>query len=158
MPWRAEADDIIVATLDVPPERPELTLRIDAQGAPRSVSMLRWGNVGRPEYGYIPFGAEIHAEARFGERTLPSRVTVGWELGTPAFKPFFEARSARPSRSDADEQPGREHQRDPGQQPGDRDRVQRPALAVAQRRRELHDHLDDRARRRSRTGTRPGWR
>lgn len=91
VPWRAEADDVIVATLDVPPERPELTLRIDAQGALRSVSLLRWGNVGRPEYGYIPFGAEIHAESRYGEQTLPSRVTVGWEFGTPSFKPFYEA-------------------------------------------------------------------
>ena len=96
--WRAESDDTIVATVDVPPERPELTLRIDAQGALRSVRMLRWGNVGRPAYEYIPFGADIHAEARFGALTLPSRVTVGWELGTPTGKPFFEAeiRSAEP--------------------------------------------------------------
>jgi hypothetical protein len=75
-----------------------VTLRIDERGALRSVSMLRWGNVGRPEYGYIPFGAEIHAEQRFGALTLPSRVTVGWEFGTPAFKPFYEAeiRTAEP--------------------------------------------------------------
>ena len=44
--WRAEADDRIVATFDVPPERVELRLGIDAAGALRSVSLPRWGDVG----------------------------------------------------------------------------------------------------------------
>ena len=90
-PWRAEAEDRIVVTVDVPPERPELTITIDERGAPRAVSLPRWGNVGRPDYGYIPFGAEIHEEREFGGLTLPSRVRVGWRFGTPEFKPFYEA-------------------------------------------------------------------
>lgn len=76
--------------LDVPPERPEVQLRIDGDGALCSVKVPRWGNVGQEAYGYIPFGGEIHAERRFGDLTLPSRVTVGWWFGTPRFAPFFE--------------------------------------------------------------------
>ena len=47
--------------------------------------------------------------------------------------------------SDADQQPGGEHQRDADQQAGDGARVQRTLLAVAQRRCQLDDHLEDRA-------------
>jgi hypothetical protein len=98
--WRAESDSEIVASFDVPPERAELRLSIAANGALRAVSVMRWGNVGQDHFGYIPFGAGIHAEQRFGEFTLPSRVTVGWWFGTPRYEPFFEATilSAEPIR------------------------------------------------------------
>jgi hypothetical protein len=75
----------------VPPEHPELTLRIDEVGAVRSVSLMRWGDAGQRDFGYIPFGGHVHAERRFGCLTLPSRLTVGWWFETPRFKPFFEA-------------------------------------------------------------------
>jgi hypothetical protein len=90
--WRAESDSEIVATFDVPPERPEVRLGIDAaSGALRTVSLMRWGNSGQDHFGYIPFGAAIHEEQRFGHFTLPSRVTIGWWFGTPRYQPFFEA-------------------------------------------------------------------
>jgi hypothetical protein len=89
--WRAPGDDTIVARVHVPPERPDVTFRIDAAGAVRSVGLLRWGDVGQDHFGYIPFGGEIHAERRFGDLTLPSEVTVGWWWGTPRYRPFFEA-------------------------------------------------------------------
>ena len=90
--WRAESDSEIVATFDVPPERPELRLGIDAaSGAVRTVSLMRWGNSGQDHFGYIPFGGSIHEEQRFGHFTLPSRVTIGWWFGTPRYQPFFEA-------------------------------------------------------------------
>jgi hypothetical protein len=92
VPWRAESDTAIVATLEVPPERPEVRFEIDpSSGALRSVSLMRWGNVGQDHFGYIPFGGTIHAEERFGDLVLPSRVTVGWWFGTPRYAPFFEA-------------------------------------------------------------------
>jgi uncharacterized protein DUF6920 len=90
--WRAEAEDRIVAEFDLPPERPEVHAVIDERGALRSISTLRWGNVGQKEFGYIPCGAEIVEEARFRELVLPSSVTVGWWFGTPRYDPFFEAR------------------------------------------------------------------
>lgn len=97
--WRADSDTAIIATMDVPPERPDVRFEIDPDtGALRSVSLLRWGDAGQDGFGYIPFGGTIHAERRFGELVLPSRVTVGWWFGTPRYEPFFEAtiRSAEP--------------------------------------------------------------
>jgi hypothetical protein len=84
--WRAESDDHIVVSLDVPPERPEVDLRIDADGAVRSASAMRWN-----KDGYIPCGCEVRAERRFGDVVVPSAVTVGWWFGTPRWAPFFEA-------------------------------------------------------------------
>jgi hypothetical protein len=89
--WRAESDDHIVASVPVPPERPDLHLRIDARGAVRSLWLERWGKVGRSEHGYIPFGGDVAAEQRFGGVVIPSRVTIGWWYGTPRYAPFFEA-------------------------------------------------------------------
>ena len=49
--WRAESDEHIVATVTVPPERPDVHFRIDACGGVRSVWLERWGKVGRHGYG-----------------------------------------------------------------------------------------------------------
>jgi hypothetical protein len=89
--WQAEDLHTIVARFEVPPEHPEVRLRIDEVGAVQSVSLTRWGNVGQERFGYIPFGADVHAEQSFGDYTIPSRMAVGWWYGTPRFKPFFEA-------------------------------------------------------------------
>jgi hypothetical protein len=89
--WRAESETEIVARFEVPPERVELRLGIDADGAARTVSVMRWGNAGQDHFGYIPFGGHVYAEQRFGSFTLPSRVSVGWWFGTPRYAPFFDA-------------------------------------------------------------------
>ena len=89
--WRAENRNLLVAGFEVPPERPEVRLAIDDMGAVLSVSVMRWGNVGQNDYGYIPFGGNVTAERRFGDFVLPSRVSVGWWFGTARFAPFFEA-------------------------------------------------------------------
>lgn len=89
--WRAETENVIVARFDLPPERPEVRLRIDEHGAIQTVSALRWGNAGEKTFQYIPFGGEIHAERRFGELLLPSSASVGWWFGTPRYAPFFKA-------------------------------------------------------------------
>ena len=39
--WRAEREDVIVASWDVPPERPEVRLELDAAGGVRSCSVMR---------------------------------------------------------------------------------------------------------------------
>jgi hypothetical protein len=89
--WRAEADDLIVATWDVAPERPEVHIRIDADGAMRSSCVMRWDNGDHGLHGYIPCGADAHAERRFGDIVIPSRLTAGWWYGTPRYDPFFNA-------------------------------------------------------------------
>jgi hypothetical protein len=90
--WHAESDELIVASLTVAPEAVQLRLRIDDAGAVRSLSVMRWGNVGRKDFGYIPFGGDVHAERRFGSLMLPSEITVGWWYGTPRYEPFFDMR------------------------------------------------------------------
>jgi hypothetical protein len=89
--WRAETDDVIVARFDLPPERPEVRVQIDAKGALRAVSALRWGNAGEKAFGYIPFGGEVHAERRFGNLVIPSSLSVGWWFDTPRYAPFLRA-------------------------------------------------------------------
>jgi hypothetical protein len=89
--WRAESDERIVAAWDVPPERPEVRMHIDARGAVVTASAMRWGDTGHGGHGYVPCGCEVHAEARFGDVVVPSRFTVGWWFGTPRYAPFFEA-------------------------------------------------------------------
>jgi hypothetical protein len=84
--WRAEADDLIVATWDVPPERPQLQIWIAPDGAVTSYRALRWRD---GKSGYVPFGADVHAERSFGGATIPSRITAGWGHGTPTWAPFF---------------------------------------------------------------------
>jgi hypothetical protein len=89
--WRAESDELIVASIAVPPEHPDVVLRINPDGGVRSVSLMRWGNVGQKDFGYIPFGGDIHAERRFGAVVLPSEITIGWWYDTPRYQPFFHA-------------------------------------------------------------------
>ena len=97
--WRAEADDLIVARWDVPPERPEVHMRIRRDGGLVSAWARRWGNPDRSRFRYVPCGCEVHAEQRFGDLVVPSRITVGWQFGTPDYRPFFKAdvRDLRPA-------------------------------------------------------------
>ncbi len=89
--WRAESRNVIVARFDLPPEQPEVRLRLDDHGAIRTVTAQRWGNAGRKTFGYIPFGGDVHAERRFGDLLLPSTLSVGWWFDTPRYAPFFRA-------------------------------------------------------------------
>jgi hypothetical protein len=89
--WRAETDSVIVARFNLPPEQPEIRMRIDEHGSTRTVSALRWGNAGEKTFQYIPFGGEIHAQRRFGDLVLPSTLSVGWWFDTPRYAPFFHA-------------------------------------------------------------------
>lgn len=89
--WRAEGDDHIVARTENPPEHVEVHLRIAPDGRLLSVVAQRWGEVTKGTFGYLPFGAEMHAERRFGDLVIPSRVTAGWNYGTDKYSPFFKA-------------------------------------------------------------------
>jgi hypothetical protein len=90
--WRAESDDVIVATWAVPPEAPELHITIDADGAVRSYWALRWQGA---KDGYVPFGADVHGERTFGDVTVPSRLTAGWGHSTQKWAPFFQGEVTR---------------------------------------------------------------
>ncbi len=89
--WRAESEHVIVARFDLPPERPEVRVRIDERGSIRAVRALRWGNAGEKTFQYIPFGGEVHAERRFGDFVVPSTLSVGWWFDTARYAAFFKA-------------------------------------------------------------------
>jgi hypothetical protein len=84
--WRAESDELIVATWSVPPEQPEVHITVDADGAVRSYRALRWHSA---KAGYLPFGADVQEERTFGKFTIPARLTAGWGHGTDRWAPFF---------------------------------------------------------------------
>jgi hypothetical protein len=92
--WRAETANVIVACFDLPPEHPEIRVRIGKDGAIRTVSALRRGNVGEKTFQYIRFGGYVHAERRFGDLVLPSTLSVRWWFDTPRYAPFFRAEIA----------------------------------------------------------------
>lgn len=89
--WRAEADDHIVASAEIPPEHVEVHLRIAPDGRLLNVAAQRWREVTKGTFAYLPFGADIHAERRFGDVVIPSRVSAGWNYGTDRYSPFFKA-------------------------------------------------------------------
>ena len=89
--WRAEGDDEIVGRFELPPERPEVHVRLARDGAPRTISAMRWGNPAGEGFGYFPCGCEVHSERSFGGLAIPARLSVGWWIGTPSYTPFFEA-------------------------------------------------------------------
>jgi hypothetical protein len=89
--WRAEGEDHIVASSYLEPEQIDVHLRIDEHGALRTVSAKRWGDTGRHSHGYLAFGGTVDAERRFDDLVIPSQLTVGWNYGSPDYKPFFQA-------------------------------------------------------------------
>jgi hypothetical protein len=89
--WRAEGDDHIVASTENPPERVEVHLHIASDGRLLDVVMQRWGVVSKGTFAYVPFGADMHEERRFGDLVIPSRLTAGWNYGTDKYSPFFKA-------------------------------------------------------------------
>ena len=90
--WRAETENVIVARFDLPPEHPEVRVRIDEHGAIRTVSALRWGNAGEKTFQYIPFGGESTPSAASAISCSPAPLSVGWWFDTPRYAPFFKAK------------------------------------------------------------------
>jgi hypothetical protein len=89
--WRAESDEHIVASTEIPPEQVEVHLHIARDGRLLCAVEQRWGEVSKGSFAYLPFGAEMHEERRFGDLVIPSRVTAGWNYGTDKYSPFFKA-------------------------------------------------------------------
>lgn len=87
--WRAERDDLIVASWDLPPERPSVRIRIGDDGAIRALSSERWSS---QEHRYVPCGGDVQGVKRFGAFSVPTEVTVSWWYGTERAAPFFTAR------------------------------------------------------------------
>src|SRR5215212_10127711 len=91
--WRAESDELVVAAWPVAPERPDVRLHIDRDGAVKSAVAQRWGNAGQKDFGYIPCGCEVHAERRFGEVVVASASRSAGGSARRATRPSSDRRS-----------------------------------------------------------------
>jgi hypothetical protein len=90
--WEASDDEAARATMKIGEETITLTLFVEPDGRLREIRILRWGNLTEDgSFGYIPFGGQIQEERAFGGYTIPSKVGVGWRLGTDRYFEFFRA-------------------------------------------------------------------
>jgi hypothetical protein len=90
--WEAPDDESARATIKIDEETITLDLFIEPEGRLREIRMLRWGNQTEDgSFGYIPFGGQIQEERAFDGYMIPSKVGVGWRLGTDRYFEFFRA-------------------------------------------------------------------
>lgn len=89
--WTALDDTHAVVTLTVDGETIPLTLAIAADGALRSITMQRYGDVDGP-WQPLPYGFAVEAERTFGGFTIPAVVVGGWHFGTDRFDPAAASR------------------------------------------------------------------
>lgn len=92
--WEVHEGGEATATLTAQGQAERVRLKLGASGALREVSMQRWGDPDRSgTFRLAPFGAVVEDEATFAGYTIPSRLRVGWYLGTAAFEAgeFFRA-------------------------------------------------------------------
>ena len=67
---------------------------IDERGRLESIRLQRWGNPGGGAFRSVDFGGVIEEEGTFEGYTVPTRVRVGWHVGSPRFDAdgeFFRA-------------------------------------------------------------------
>lgn len=73
------------ARLMVQGETAELDLAVDDKGGIDSLKMQRWGDPDDDGYRYTDFGCIAESEGTFNGYTIPTRLRVGWFIGTPRF-------------------------------------------------------------------------
>jgi len=90
--WEGVDADTARVRLTVASAPLAVNLRMDPDGLPVAVWMMRWGDPdGDGVFSEAPFGAELSGPRAFGGHTIPTKVRVGWGFGTSAFAPFMEA-------------------------------------------------------------------
>ncbi|HEY9433203.1 MAG TPA: DUF6544 family protein [Blastocatellia bacterium] len=90
--WEALDDESAQATIKIGEEMTTLTLFVEPDGRLREIRILRWGNQTEDgSFGYVPFGGQMQEERDFDGYTIPSKVSVGWRLGTDRYFEFFRA-------------------------------------------------------------------
>jgi hypothetical protein len=68
------------------------TLGIGPRGNLRELQIERWSNLTDDRgYTWIPFTAQVTAERRFGDYTIPSEIQATWWAGTERAFAFFHA-------------------------------------------------------------------
>ena len=88
--WTAQDAFHPHARLTMQGETADLALTIDDTGRLKALNLPRWGNPGSSEFHYVDFGGVVEAEGRFGAYTIPTRLRVGYYVGTDRFEPDGE--------------------------------------------------------------------
>jgi hypothetical protein len=92
--WSESDSGDIQAHFTAHGEMTELDLKIDTQGRLELIRLPRWGNPDGSGFRYINFGAIIEQENTFEGYTIPTRLRIGWYVGTDRFElegEFFRA-------------------------------------------------------------------
>jgi hypothetical protein len=91
--WEQTGSDEATVTLTrFKPEAIVLKLTLAANGAVREVVGMRWSNANADKrFRFQPFGGTVREEGSFQGLTIPTRVAVGNQFGTPDYLPFFQA-------------------------------------------------------------------
>jgi hypothetical protein len=88
--WTAQDAFHPRASLTVQGEAGELALTIDDNGGLKTLTLPGWGNPRCTEFRYVDFGGVVEEESRFGAYTIPTRLRVGYYVGTDRFVPDGE--------------------------------------------------------------------
>lgn len=95
LPSMLAAEDVSWTALDTARARAQLAvssqtatidLTVTASGQLRRLALERWGNPDGGPFRSLPFGALVEDEASFAGYTIPTRLRVGWHLGTDRFE------------------------------------------------------------------------
>lgn len=90
--WTARDARRATVSMTIAGEAVTADLEIGQDGRPLSVSTLRWTDANpRHRFAWQPFGGRFTAYGTFAGYTIPTRVEVGNQFGTPAYFPFFQA-------------------------------------------------------------------
>jgi hypothetical protein len=90
--WTARDASHASVSMTVAGEAVTADLEIGDDGRPLSVSTMRWSDANpQRRFAWQPFGGSLTAYGTFAGYTIPTRVEVGNQFGTPAYFPFFRA-------------------------------------------------------------------
>ncbi len=67
-------------------EPAKLTLAINHQGILERMKIHRWGNPEGGDFHYVDFGGIIDESGTFDGYTIPTRLSVGWYIGSERFE------------------------------------------------------------------------
>ncbi len=83
--WTAVSERAAIAHLPAGDETSDLHLSVTPDGQLERVSLQRWGDPDGGAFQYQNFGALVAATGQFGGYRIPTRLRVGWYLGSDRF-------------------------------------------------------------------------
>jgi hypothetical protein len=83
--WEAPEPWHLMANFQSAGEAAPLELEIGEGDVLRSVSVSRWGNPEGAKFRYAAFGGLVEKEGTFDGYTIPTRIRVGWYVGSERF-------------------------------------------------------------------------